>query len=166
MDPQNTILISVNPVYTNTHSDTCEIRLDTLDTTFKSPLYLPLLSAGFVALAPVRHPNNLFFSRLWIIEFMLIWKTIQILISIVPEIFMQILTSSTVSEVYLSWIFHAGQTGRGGLFCLPLLSPKVAVKAEKMTSPFPAHSGNPHLSSKLLSLSKRKNSVTFTNAWR
>lgn len=25
-------------------------------------LYLPLLSAGFVALAPVRHPNNLFFS--------------------------------------------------------------------------------------------------------
>lgn len=31
----------------------------------------------------------------------------------------------------------------GGLFCLPLLSPKVAVKAEKMTWPFPAHSGNP-----------------------
>lgn len=110
--------------------------------------------------------TTFFFSRLWIIEFMLIWKTIQILISIVPEIFMQILTSSTVSEVYLSWIFHAGQTGRGGLFCLPLLSPKVAVKAEKMTSPYPAHSGNPHLSSKLLSLSKRKNSVTFTNAWR
>lgn len=49
-----------------------------------------------------------------------------------------------------------GADGEGGLFCLPLLSPKVAVKAEKMTSPFPAHSGNPHLSSKLLSLSKRK----------